>query len=390
MDKKITFIIPNHNTLPYLKLAYKSIRDNSYTKHSIIILDDNSTDGSLDWLTSIKGTDKDLKILSFERKYGHTILYNIGVEKCRTEIFCIFHSDMVMGLHFDFSILKNIDRRTVVSGTRIEPPLHPPGKEKIIQNFGMTHFEFDYSAFSNFVSEEVRRNMNLTTKGIFAPWAMYRDDFLEVGGHDKLFAPYPLEDSDIFQRFILNGYDIIQARDAFVYHFTCRGHKLIDDSNLEKEDQNYSFYNTRAQYNFIRKWGMLPRNDENMLPFISKKMDLGLIYNFKHSEILLSALEPFFNTIYVENEYIGERYVKDHQKDTLIDLSKKFVVSKEFKNDIKITLIREELDNTDLLLLHTLQYDLTTSGKAKNKSNNLYVELIDDTVPNSTLPPIKV
>jgi len=37
-----------------------------------------------------------------------------------------------------------------------------------------------------------------TTNGIFAPWMLYKEDFRSMGGHDKLFAPMELEDSDIF------------------------------------------------------------------------------------------------------------------------------------------------------------------------------------------------
>ena len=33
------------------------------------------------------------------------------------------------------------------------------------------------------------------TEGIFAPWAFYRTDFQEIGGHDVLYAPQSKEDS---------------------------------------------------------------------------------------------------------------------------------------------------------------------------------------------------
>ena len=39
------------------------------------------------------------------------------------------------------------------------------------------------------------------TEGIFAPWAFYRSDFQQIGGHDILYAPQSKEDSDIFNRF---------------------------------------------------------------------------------------------------------------------------------------------------------------------------------------------
>ena len=64
------------------------------------------------------------------------------------------------------------------------------------------------------------------TEGIFAPWCMYKEDFLSIGGHDELFAPQSREDSDLFNRFSLNGYELIQSWDALVYHFTSRGSRF--------------------------------------------------------------------------------------------------------------------------------------------------------------------
>ena len=61
---------------------------------------------------------------------------------------------------------------------------------------------------------------------MFAPWCMYKSDFLAVGGHDELFAPQSREDSDLFYRFYLNGYKLIQTWEGLVYLFTSRGSRF--------------------------------------------------------------------------------------------------------------------------------------------------------------------
>jgi hypothetical protein len=55
---------------------------------------------------------------------------------------------------------------------------------------------------------------------------MYKEDFLAIGGHDELFAPQSKEDSDLFNRFVLKGYNVIQSWDGLVYHFTSRGSRF--------------------------------------------------------------------------------------------------------------------------------------------------------------------
>ena len=44
----------------------------------------------------------------------------------------MFHADMFMGKGFDKNLIKHLKPNLVISGTRIEPPLHPVAKEKII------------------------------------------------------------------------------------------------------------------------------------------------------------------------------------------------------------------------------------------------------------------
>ena len=46
------------------------------------------------------------------------------------DIVMIYHADMYSLPNFDEEILKHIKPGVVVSGTRIEPPLHPKGPEK--------------------------------------------------------------------------------------------------------------------------------------------------------------------------------------------------------------------------------------------------------------------
>src|SRR5208283_2950461 len=303
----ISFIIPTINNLPYLKLAYGSIRK-FYLEEEILILDDNSTDGTKQFLESTEmAQDKNFKYyLNDKRQVGHTVLYDEGVEMAKNEIFTIFHADMVCGPNYVENILKWLHPFGVVAATRIEPPLHPSGKEKITKDFGIYPADFKELEFYDYCKElqEKPENKSMITRGIFAPWAMYKKDFLAIGGHDKLFSPFPYEDSDLFQRMILKHYEINQSRDSFVYHFTCRGHRWTEE--VKKDDFFYKLCCAKNTSHFIRKWGSWIENDENCYPVINKKYDVGLVVN--NCDInLLGILEPWCNTIYVDldlNEYI--------------------------------------------------------------------------------------
>ncbi len=54
----------------------------------------------------------------------------------------IYHADMYALPGLDEEIDKHIKPGVVVSATRIEPPLHPDGPEKILMDFGIEPEEF--------------------------------------------------------------------------------------------------------------------------------------------------------------------------------------------------------------------------------------------------------
>ena len=137
-------------------------------------------------------------------------MFDKGIEMARTDIIMAFHSDMVAAPDLDKHVLKHLEKGTVVSATRVEPPLHPDGPEKVLMNFGIEVEEFNYDKFCEWVTGPVDstggyqpKHGKLVTEGIFAPWCMYKEDFLAIGGHDELFAPRSKEDSDLFNRFVL-------------------------------------------------------------------------------------------------------------------------------------------------------------------------------------------
>jgi len=284
-----SLIIPTYNNLRHIKNAYTSVRK-FYPELELVLLDDGSTDDTKTWLDELED-DFVIKYRSEER-VGHTILYDKGIEMATNEIVGIMHADMILGPNYIENVLKHLERGKVVCATRIEPPLHPEGKEKIIRNFGMDFDDLNIEAFEEFVIKSQGEYKDQTTRGMFAPWVLYKEDFQAIGGHDHGFAPFPYEDSDIFQRWILAGYELIQSRDAFVYHLTCRGHRWTEQ--IGKDDEFFKQATEKARDYYIRKWGSWIQNDEYQHPVIipvykkSYKITNG-------TPQLTQILDPWFN-----------------------------------------------------------------------------------------------
>ena len=367
--QKITFVIPSRNNLEFLQLAYKSIR-NLKTKHEVLVLDDASTDGTSEWITSLNDEDVITYHNPGPERIGIVGMFDKGIEMARTDIIMAFHADMVAGPSLDANTLKHLKRGTVVSATRIEPPLHPSGPEKITQAWGNEVEEFDFNTAMNGIAFYERSNENKTTEGIFAPWCMYREDFLAIGGHDKLFAPQSKEDSDLFNRFVLNGYEVIQSWDALVYHFTSRGSRFNKHAGggAGTNSQEWIYTTTKNGREFIRKWGHFIKHDTLMKPIVPPKYNIAFVVT-KCNLQLLEVLEPWCDRIYIEDEMgvLQSHYYEKEQPNTLYDLSKRVLSIKSNdpigENDIVVEFDATKLNNDNFQYIQQLPEIIKDNGE---------------------------
>ena len=325
--KPISFIQPSRNNLKYLKWSYNSIRKNLGYVHEICMADDFSDDGTWEWMQEIQKKDPNVKIHRNEgpTRLGHTILYDTLINDYATnDIVMIYHADMYACPGLDVEINKHIKKGVVVSGTRIEPPLHPEGPEKILRDYGIEPEEFDEQQL---LREYESLKKDTTTNGIFAPWAIMKEDFQSIGGHDSLYAPQSKEDSDIFNRFVLNGYELVQTWEGFVYHMTCRGSRFADGAKRNpdgqvfmkgRETDEWLKQNHKSTRNFIRKWGHFVKHDALLKPIIPPKYDIGFVITGCRDDILYE-LEPWCSNIYVDSP-IANRYIESEQSETDFDL----------------------------------------------------------------------
>ena len=331
---KISLIQPGRNNLKYLKWSYDSIRKNQGNHEvEICVADDFSNDGTWDWCLEMMDKDPLFKAIRNEgpTRLGHTILYDRLVNEVATKDICmIYHADMYLCPGSLDEIEKHIKQKTIVSLTRIEPPLHPPGPEKCLVDFGIEPEEFREDDFLNWYNKtHIPAMKEKTTEGIFAPWAFYKSEFEEINGHDPLYAPQSKEDSDIFNRFQLNDVKFIQTWEGCVYHMTCRGSRFADGAKRNpdgqvfmknRETDEWLKQNQKATREFIRKWGHFVKHDQFLKPIIPPKYDIGFIINNPNLQ-LIQALEPWCNTVYCDmdvSDYISK-------ENTSFDLYNKFL-----------------------------------------------------------------
>ena len=143
---KISLIQPGRNNLKYLKWSYDATRKHQGDHEvEICVAYDASTDGTWDWCLEMMDKDPLFKAHRNEGpdRLGHTILYDTLINEVATkDIAMIYHADMYLCPGALDAIEREIEEKTIVSLTRIEPPLHPDGPEKILWNGGVEPEEF--------------------------------------------------------------------------------------------------------------------------------------------------------------------------------------------------------------------------------------------------------
>jgi glycosyltransferase involved in cell wall biosynthesis len=377
----ITFCIPSKNNLRYLKHSIESIKENSTYENDIIVFVDADNDGTVDWLDK-KGIQHIIN--HSEAPLGIAYGYNRCIELAKTPIVCMFHADMYMGVGFDVALVKHLKPKRVVSATRIEPPLHPEGKEKIVKHFGMYPEDFTRKQFDEYVAKLVQDNVDVTTKGIFAPWGIYKEDIVALGMHDEQFHSYH-EDSDMFNRFVLAGYDILQTWEGFVYHLTCRGGQFQDGIESVTKDASFHQMKHSSLVKYIRKWGNMIQNDEYHYPIIPPKYNIrASLHNVKHLN-QMEVIEPFVTRLLVDSDALKTEFT-DRYPDTIdkIGLIQDCVDLTKYPVDVILNAdVISQQDVRNLHQLNSMLLELETSndtGMFEIENITLYVNELKNTL----------
>jgi hypothetical protein len=304
--KQISFVINTSvNELNHISLLLKSLKLNlDGDKHEILVFIDNDNQGTYEYLNSIKNQYYDLKIITHKLPpcIGYSRNNNLLVELAKHDIVSYLQSDMVISPHYDTDILKDLEPNTILSATRVEPPLHGESPLTITKDFGTNPKNFNLERWNSY-SLTVKENKY--TNYFFTPITFYKDVWLSIGGYDTLFRR-SREDSDLVQRCLHKEIQLKQTFNAIVYHFTCtssRGKDWFKKDNIEA--QNRVKLQEKADQielkRFLRKWGGFNHGTEKLIKY---NVDLEIKNSSKLSSQVITNIEPLFSQVYVDNSSV--------------------------------------------------------------------------------------
>jgi len=221
-----------YNGEKYLKSAVESILNQSFKDFEFIIVDDGSTDESLNILKSFQSHDSRIKIISRENK-GLVFSLNEGINLAQGEYIARMDADdisKISRLEKQFKYMK--ENSLVICGTwaegidevgnKIKDMNYPPSEKKI-KIFSLLHNPFIH------------------------PSVMFRKDIFEkVGGYRKFFKH--IEDYELWTRIVFK-YKTGNIPEALLeYRF--HGSQITQKRNLQMRLKGV-LVRTLALYRFI-------------------------------------------------------------------------------------------------------------------------------------------
>lgn len=233
----VSVIIPIYNAELYIVQAIESILLQTLKNFELLLINDASTDNSLQIIKSFKKKDKRIKIINNKTNVQMAESLNLGIEKAKSEIIARMDQDDIafinrlevqydfLQLHPEVAIVGNdiviIDKDETIIGTRT---YHTTSDE-------LKKTMFRYSPFAH-------------------PTVMFRkDSYQKIGGYDA--TKYPCEDIDFWFR-LGREYEFASiARPLLKY-------RLITTSSSHNNVLKTEIMGFKIKINAIKNYGYKP------------------------------------------------------------------------------------------------------------------------------------
>jgi len=270
MNSTITNCISTHNNLLYLKLAIKSVRENSYFKDApFIIHAENCTDGTDEWLKENQNKyNLEYYIDKNDVPLGIGGGMNFCADKVKTEFINFLHSDFYVSKNWDLNLLKKhqeYDNKVWVFSQRIQPNIFKENSRAgtlivPIEEFGGYHNDFKEQYFLEYAESLSNLNDFEINLGEGVSGLILKEDWDYIGGNDPLFAPASWDDKDIFLRSLLKDIKLVLTTTSVVWHFGARGsHRLEENQGQTSKRQKEA--EIKNYQKWLTKWNKYPTFD---------------------------------------------------------------------------------------------------------------------------------
>lgn len=211
--KKTAIVILTYNNLEYSKNCLESIRKHTEEgTYEIIVVDNNSTDGTKDWLLE----QPDIKLQLNDKNEGFPKGCNIGICLSSPESdILLLNNDTVVTPRW----LENL-QKCLYSDERIGAVGAVCNHNENLQSAGFYYDDLEQMALlagQNNISDSSRWEEKIFLIGFCI--LIKREVLNKIGLLDEAYSPGYVEDNDFSLRIISAGYRLMLCHDCFIHHY---------------------------------------------------------------------------------------------------------------------------------------------------------------------------
>ncbi|MHA1834573.1 MAG: glycosyltransferase family 2 protein [Candidatus Baldrarchaeia archaeon] len=209
----VTVLILNYNGKFHLKKCIDSVLETDYPNFEIVIVDNGSTDGSVDF---IRKTYPNVKAIAFEKNFGFAEAYNRAIRKIKTEIIMLLNNDIIVDKNWLKELVKHVSDTRVASATCKMKFLN---NKEIINSAGGSCDIYGV-AWARGNGEKDIGQYDQTCEVFYVSGAtmmLKKSVWRDVGPFDSRYFMYA-EELDWCWRARLKGYKILYVPKSVVFH----------------------------------------------------------------------------------------------------------------------------------------------------------------------------
>ena len=223
----VSIIIVNYNGKSYLEQCFKSLEKINYENYEIILVDNNSTDDSIQF---IKRNYPSTIIIKLDKNYGFAYPNNVGAKNARGKYILFLNNDTKVTSNFITELVNALENHSDVAicqSMLLKPDGEVDSSGDFVDSIGV--------AFSS--KEKVDKIKEiLSAKG--AAMMVRKDIFEKLGGFDEKFH-VSFEDVDLGWRAWISGYKVVIVPTSLVFH--------VGGQTIKEMKEEISFHGFKNQ-----------------------------------------------------------------------------------------------------------------------------------------------
>jgi len=203
----VSIIIVNYNGKNHLEKCLESLVKVKYPNFEIIIIDNNSTDGSLEF---VENNHPEIIIKKLEKNYGFAYPNNLGSKIAKGEFLLFLNNDTKVDPNFLNPLIKSIMSNSKIAICQ----------SLLLQSDGKVDSSGDFMdvygrAYSSKIIPKKQQHI-LSARG--ASMLVRKEIFNELDMFDEKFF-VSFEDVDLGWRAWINGFEVVIVPESIVYHY---------------------------------------------------------------------------------------------------------------------------------------------------------------------------